>query len=80
MDARIIVANMHMLTIAKYQDYTHFGHNRNIFIKLYSTKTNFIRYVDMFAVFFEGELLLKCLDCTYFCAGNGRKLLTLILS
>ena len=72
MDARIVVANMHVWTIANNQDYTHFWHNINIFIKLYSTKTNFIRYVDMFAMFFEGELLLKCLDCTHFCAGNGR--------
>ncbi len=53
MDVRIVVANMHVYTIVNYQDCTHFGHSINIFNKLYSTKTNFIRYVDMFV---EGEL------------------------
>ncbi len=27
MDAHIVVANMHVETIANYQDYTYFGHN-----------------------------------------------------
>ena len=33
------------------QEYTHFGNNIKIFIELYSTKTVFIKYVDILAVF-----------------------------
>ena len=70
MDACIVVADMHVWMIANYQDYKHFGHNINI--KLYNIKTSFIKYIDIFAVFFEGELLLKRHDCTHFCSGKGR--------
>ena len=35
----------------KLQECTHFGSNIKFFIKLYSTKTFFIKYVDILTVF-----------------------------
>ncbi len=50
MEAPMIAADDRTLLI-KLQEYTHFGNNMKIFIILYSTKTIFIKYLDIFAVF-----------------------------
>ncbi len=49
--------------LIKLQEYAHFGNNKKVFIKLYSSKDVFIKYEDIFTVFGvvnAEECLYKC--------------------
>ncbi len=61
MEAPMIAAKDRTRLI-KLQEYILFGKNIKIFIKLYNTRTIFIKYVDIFAEFKSLSTLDACKD------------------